>query len=202
MYGNLVLINHIRLLQWTEYYALKPYIPSLSVLRQKGNNNEDVKATAWVYGFKQRFKNAQDIRLILEATAAHFNCEGIIPVPPSSPERQPNSLQRLFNMPIIRKSASETRKYRHREPIPPNYNTTYEFNLPKGNKFLLVDDIIRTGRTLSHFKSALSGIGIDSIPVAIGIYYRLPVQTNDTISIFGTKSEIDISLDEMMMEID
>jgi predicted amidophosphoribosyltransferase len=159
-------------------------------------------ATAWVYGFKQRFKNAEDIRLILEATAAHFNCEGIIPVPPSTPDRQPNSLQRLFNTPIIRTSTAETRKYRHREAIPQNYNMTYDINLPKGKKFLLVDDIIRTGRTLHHFKSALSNMGVDSVPIALGIYYKLPVQINHTISIFSVKSEIDISLDEMMMDID
>lgn len=111
--GNFTLKHHIRLLKWANFNALKPYIPAFSALRREPKDSEAAQATAWVYGFKRHFKDADDFRMIIEAAAAHFGCDGIVPIPPSHPEGQPNSLQRLFGTPIRRTRAVETRKYNH-----------------------------------------------------------------------------------------
>jgi hypothetical protein len=42
-----------------------------------------------------------------------------------------------------------------------------------------VDDILRTGSTLSHFVSRTGGLGL-----AIGLYYKLPYVLGDSVSIY------------------
>ena len=206
MQHRLLLKHHVRFLVWPGddgfgHYGLKPYIPALGALRQMPKDDETAKATAWVYGFKRHFKNAGDVRLIVEAAATHFGCDGIIPIPPSHPDRQPNSLQKLFGKPIVRIREAETRKYRHRQPIPPDHCETYRLKLPRGKRFLLVDDILRTGRTMDHFRAVLEKSGFEAVSVALGMYYRLPFLPGDSISIYETRSETDMELERLMMEI-
>ncbi|HSW38048.1 MAG TPA: hypothetical protein VLL97_00985 [Acidobacteriota bacterium] len=193
--------HHIRLLKWANFNALKPYIPAFSALRREPKDSDAAQATAWVYGFKRHFKDADDFRVILEASAAHFGCDGIVPIPPSDPAAQPNSLQRLFGAPIRRTRAVETRKYNHHRFLPNHYQETYEVTPPPGRRFLLVDDILRTGTTMNHFRVTLAGMGRETVPLALGIYYRLPHEAGDSISIFIQKSETDLALDEMILEI-
>jgi hypothetical protein len=201
MSDSCLLKHHIRFLEWGHHYALKPYIPAFSALRQKPKDSEAVKSTAWIYGFKQHFKNADDFRMIIEAAANHFGCAGILPIPPSHPGRQPNSLQSLFGTPIRRTKAAATRKYDHHQSLSDSYQGTYEINSLKGRRFLLVDDILRTGTTMNHFRVTLASMGCETVPLALGIYYRLPYQAADSISIFMQRSETDQALDEMILEI-
>ncbi len=201
MSENILLKHHIHLLKWGFHYALKPYIPAFSALRRQPKDSEAVKSTAWIYGFKQHFKNAHDFRLIIEAASRHFDCAGILPIPPSHPDRQPSSLQRLFGTPIGRTKPATTRKYTHHESLPDSYQGTYEIEGIKAGRFLLVDDILRTGMTMNHFRVTLAGMGCETVPLALGIYYRLPYQAADSISIFIQRSETDQALDEMILEI-
>jgi hypothetical protein len=191
----------IRLLKWANFNALEPYIPSLGALLRMPKDDKTAQASSRVYGFKKHFKNADDFRMILEAAAVHFACDGIVPVPPSSPDRQPNSLQRLFGTPIKRTREVETRKYNHNRFFPEHYRETYEVAPPEGRRFLLVDDILRTGGTMNHFRVTMAGMGLETVPLALGIYYRLPYTAGDSIVIFVQKTEIDLALDEMILEI-
>lgn len=201
MTGACHLKHHIRLLRWSGHYALKPYIPAFSTLRQEPKDSDAVKSTAWIYGFKRHFKNADDFRMILEATALHFECDGIIPVPPSDPDAQPNSLQRLFGSPITRTKVVEMRKYNHHQSLSDHYPVSYEVGPLEGSRFLLADDILRTGITLNHFRVTLAGMGYATVPLALGIYYKLPYAPGDSISVFAEKSEMDQSLEGMILEI-
>jgi predicted amidophosphoribosyltransferase len=199
----MILKNHINvhLLKWSNFHALKPYIPALSSMLREPKDSKDLQATSWVYGFKKNFKQSSDFKMILEAAAAHFCCDGILPIPPSDPVRQPNSLQRLFGTPILRTEAVETRKYNHHRFLPEHYSRTYEVTPPDGSRFLLVDDVLRTGATMNHFRVTLAGMGLETVPLALGIYYRLPYLEGDSISIFVQKTEVDQVLDEMILEI-
>jgi hypothetical protein len=201
MSGICNLKHHIRLLKWANFNALVPYIPAFSALRREPKDSDAVKSTAWVYGFKRHFKDADEFRMILEAAAAHFGCDGIVPIPPSHPDRQPNSLQRLFGEPIRRIEAADSRKYNHHRFLPEHYHRIYEVAPPEGKRFLLVDDILRTGATMNHFRVTLAGMGIETVPMALGLYYRLPCQAGDSLSIFIEKSDVDRALDEMILEI-
>jgi len=191
----------IRLLRWANFHALGPYIPSLGTLLKLPRDDKGVQASSRVYGFKKHFRNADDFRMLLEAAAIHFSCDGILPVPPSSPDRQPNSLQRLFGMPIRRTREAETRKYNHLRFLPQHYRETYEVAPPEGKRFLLVDDILRTGVTMNHFRVTMAGMGLETIPLALGLYYRLPYTEGDSIGIFVQKTEIELALDEISFEI-
>jgi len=192
---------HCRLLRWANFNALKPYIPALSVLRNEPSDSKAAQATSWVYGFKAHFKEAEDFRMIIEAAAAHFSADAVVPVPPSDPERQPNSLQRLFGMSIRRTERIETRKYNHHRFLSGHYSMTYEMKPPEGRRFLLVDDVLRTGTTMNHFIAAMGRMGFETIPLVLGIYYRLPYEEGDSISIFIRKTDVDEALDEMILKI-
>lgn len=201
MGNRLLMKHHIRLLKWANFNALKPYIPSFSTLRQQPKDSDDVTSTTWVYGFKRHFKDAVDIRVIVQAVAIHFGCDGIIPIPPSRPDRQPNSLQKLFGDPIRRIEAAESRKYNHHRFLPDHYHETYKVTPLEGRRFLLVDDILRTGTTMNHFRVTMAGMGYETAPLALGIYYRLPYEAGDSISIFTEKTEMELSLEKMILEI-
>jgi len=201
MPDNYLLKHHVRLLKWGHHYALKPYIPALSVLRQAPKDSEAAKATAWIYAFKQHFKSADDFQMIIETAASHFNCDGILPIPPSHPDKQPNSLQKLFGSQIRRIEPAATRKYNHHESLPDSYENTYEIDALEGRRYLLVDDILRTGTTMNHFRVTLAGMGCETVPLALGIYYKLLYQESDSISIFVKKSEMEKALDGMILEI-
>jgi len=201
MRSTLYLKHHIQFLRWSGHYALKPYIPAFSALRQEPKDGEAAKSTAWIYGFKKHFKNAEDFRVILESAALHFKCDGIIPIPPSDPDTQPNSLQRLFGTPIRRTKAVETRKYNHRQSLSDHYYFSYELEPIAGKCFLLVDDIMRTGITMNHFRVTLARLGYMTVPMALGLYYKHPYTTGDSISVYVEKSEVDHSLEEMILEI-
>jgi len=193
--------SHCRLLKWANFHALKPYIPALSILRNEPRDSAAAQATSWVYEFKAHFKEAEDFRMILEAAAAHFSADAIVPIPPSDPERQPNSLQKLFGMPIRRTEPIETRKYNHHRFLPEHYSRTYEVKPPEGRRVLLVDDVLRTGATMNHFIAAMGRMGFETIPLVLGIYYRLSYVEGDSISIFVRKTEVDEALDEMILKI-
>jgi hypothetical protein len=193
--------HHIRLLVWKDFYGLKPYLPAFSALRQEPKDSEVAVSTAWLYGFKKHFKNSDDVKMIVEALASHFRCDVICPVPPSTPEDQPNSLQRLFGDPIRRIKAAESRKYNHQKQLPDDYAETYEITIARGERILLVDDILRTGITLDHYRKALSDLGMAVVPLALGFYYKLYFQYGDSISIFTEKSEMEMSLEKMIFEI-
>jgi hypothetical protein len=201
VHSNVILKHHIRLLRWSGHHALKPYIPAFSTLRQEPRDSDTAKSTAWIYGFKRHFKNADDFRMILEAAALHFKCDGIIPIPPSKPEDQPNSLQRLFGSPIRRIKAVETRKYNHRQSLSDDYYSSYEVEPMNGKCCLLVDGILRTGITMNHFRVTLARMGHMTVPMTLGLYHKHPYTTGDSISIFTEKSEMEMSLEKMIFEI-
>jgi hypothetical protein len=173
MQDNLRLKFVTGILEWNDIYALKPYVPALSRLRQLDETDKAKQSTKWVYGFKKNMGNAQEAKVLVEALRHYLECDQILAVPPSDPDAQPNSLQSLFGQSLRRTRKVETRKYNHRKALPAGYDQSYEIPKLNAKRLLLIDDICTTGRTLGHFKEVLEKSGFDAVPAALGIHHRL-----------------------------
>ncbi len=75
-------------------------------------------------------------------------------------------------MTIRRTAATAPRKYGHAAPVD---LASMEFPPPAsaGGRVLLVDDIGTTGATLTALRNHLAGLGVEAVPLALGLNWRL-----------------------------
>lgn len=208
---DFVPITNCRLLEWEGIYGIWPYIPSLSVLMKSKTSERIRRLSKKIYNFKRYGKSMEEIRLLIMAIEEIFNCERIVVIPPSHPEGQPSILQKLFGINIKRVKNVEPRKYNHKRELGAGYENSYIIKDDIKEKCLLIDDIITSGVTMRHFMGRLAANRIEVVPLAIGMYYRLPYREADYIAIFEkTKRSIkkekeifkDMDFDNIFKELD
>ena len=186
MPDNLDLKYSIRLMSWSGYYGIWPYVARLGSMLQLPKDDFSAQVSNKILRFKQTGKHSDEIKLLISTIAKHFGCDSVLIVPPSDPDKQPSSLQKLFGQKINRIKPVETRKYNHAKPLSDDYSTSYEVK-EDSKKPLIVDDVLRTGKTMCHFASHLGGVGL-----SVGMYYKLPYVLGDSISIFEQKQKSDM----------
>jgi len=166
--------EEIKFFQWQGIFGFKPYIPSLSRLRQMSKEKIERRESEWVYNFKSKGKHSGAVKRMIETLASHLGCEKILAVPPSMVKAQPNGLQDLFGRHIWRIQDAQTRKYNHKKRLPEGYGQSYIISgFQKSEKILIVDDICTTGTTLFHFRDRLKEWGCDAVPACLGFHYKL-----------------------------
>jgi hypothetical protein len=179
-------LKRVDLLRWGDIYGLKVYTSILSANFETGARKEkgDPKEARWVYNFKKFGKCADEVRLMVSVLAAHLGCLDIVAVPGSGTEA--NQLQKLFGTKIERIKEVQTRKNRHKEPLPDDYEDSYVIHTEeiRGEKILVVDDITTTGTTLNHFADSLGKIGYEVIKAAIGLDYKLDIQEGEPLYVY------------------
>lgn len=178
MPGNPDLKYSVRLLAWSGCFGMWPYIPRLGYMLSAPKDDLTVQMSNKILRFKQSGKHSDEIKLLVMAIAAHFGCDAVLAVPPSEPDKQPNSLQKIFGRKINRIKLVETRKYNHNKSLPIDYASSYDIS-ENCRRPLIVDDVLRTGSTLKHFVSRLGGLGL-----AVGLYYKLPYVPGNSIHIY------------------
>ena len=157
----------------TAVYALKRYVPRMATLRQMKKGSQTRAENDYAYSFKTAGKHAEEVEHCLRRMADQLGCTGILAVPPSSVDGQPNACQRIFGVTIRRTRDAAPRKYNHGKPIPDGYEETYAIEHVAGEgKYLLVDDICTTGKTLLHYKAAVEALGAAVEMAAVGIHHK------------------------------
>ena len=161
-------------------YALKRYVPRMATLRQLKKDSRTKAENDYAYNFKISGRHADEVEHCLRRMAEHLGCAGILAVPPSAVDTQPNACQRIFGINVRRTRDAEPRKYNHSKPIPDGHEDTYVIeNVARGGKYLLVDDICTTGKTLLHFKAAVEALGAAVEMAAVGIHHKLALTLAD-----------------------
>lgn len=178
MHDNLSLKHSVRLLAWSGFFGMWPYIPRLGYMLSAPKDDLTVQMSNKILRFKQSGKHSDEIKLLIMAIAGHFECDAVLAVPPSEPDKQPNSLQKIFGRKINRIKPVETRKYNHNKSLPVDYASSYDIS-ENCRRPLIVDDVLRTGSTLKHFVSRLGGLGL-----AVGLYYKLRYVPGNSIHIY------------------
>lgn len=200
MQGNLRLKAAVRLLKWNEIYGFKEYCPTIVYLHSK-QPDVDRQGSQWVYDFKKRGKYRVEVGLLLEALRVHLKCDEAIAIPPSSPDDQPNELQRLLGVRIQRTKEVTTRKFHHTKELCKGYGKSYMVNGVVGPRILLVDDIVTTGRTLNHFREALTKKGFEVEMAALGIHYKRDYRESDSLAVFIQETQAEAELKSLLKEI-
>jgi hypothetical protein len=166
--------RRFQVFEWKGVYALKPYIPRMASLRQKPVGDQLRAGTEWVYGFKSRGKNKEEVKGMVQALRERFKCEKVLAIPPSKTKSQPNALQDVFMSYIHRTQDTITRKYNHKKDLDDEYKSSYIISgIQKKDRVLIIDDICTTGKTLIHFKERLEDAGCDVVMACIGYHYKL-----------------------------
>lgn len=100
-----------------------------------------------------------------------MDCGEVWAVPGHLPDKS-NSLQDLFGVSIRRGRTTAARKYRHAAPVEIG---SFDFPPPPadGRPVLIVDDVTRTGATLTALRDALAARGVAAVPLACGMFWRM-----------------------------
>lgn len=124
-----------------------------------------------VYRFKAVGENAGTVKRLMEQAAVDLGCVAVWAVP-GHEAGAVGHLQRLFGTTIKRTRTTERRKYNHKAPVDVG---SLEFPPPPaaGGRVLLVDDVATSGATLLAIRDHLAGLGIEAVPLVLGLNWRL-----------------------------
>jgi len=92
---------------------------------------------------------------------------------PGHDPNQENQLQRLFGASIRRARTVEPRKYNRNQPVEIGSMDFPERKASAGGKVLLVDDVATSGGTLLAIRDHLATMGVEAVPLALGLNWRL-----------------------------
>jgi hypothetical protein len=124
-----------------------------------------------VFRFKKTGESADVWRSLIEGARDALNCAVTWAVPGHDPNAT-SHLQELFGITIQRARTVERRKYNHAGPVDVG-SMDYPPPPQDGRPVLLVDDIATTGATLATIRDHLRTRGIDALPLALGLNWRL-----------------------------
>ena len=149
--------------------ALLPYRSTFNA-RARGDKR-DALAAQRVYRFKSEGESAATWQALIEAAREDLDCCAVWIVPPHDPNAE-SQLQRLFGASIRRNRTTEPRKYRHAAPVEIG---SFDFPPPpeSGGCVLLLDDVTTSGATLCAIRDHLAGLGVETVPLALGMAARL-----------------------------
>jgi hypothetical protein len=152
--------------------GIKGLLPYRSTYRLRAHGDKrGALAAQRCYRFKQKGESDDVWRRLIETAVRDLDCGEIWTVPPHDPSTE-SHLQRLFGMTIRRTRSVQRRKYGHKAPVE---IASMAFPEPPadGRPVLLVDDIATTGATLTAIRDHLAGLGVECIPLALGLNWRL-----------------------------
>lgn len=159
-----------------------------------------------IINFKNRNINKSYFKQVIGAIQNYFKPSMIIVLPGSSVE--PSNLQKLLNnFYITRTKEVAQMKYRENKTIQNNELDTLkiEWEKIKGNKILLIDDLITTGNTMEFYKTHLkTKLNSEFICYGLGINHKLePILINELEIRDDYDEEIDINelLSQIKVEI-
>jgi hypothetical protein len=124
-----------------------------------------------VYRFKAQGESGATWQRMIEAARDDLSCCEVWVVPGRDPGKV-SALQKLFGTAIRRTRKTEPRKYRHVAPVD---LSSMDFPPPPkaGKPVLLVDDVTQSGGTLAAIRDHLAGLGIECVPLALGMFHRM-----------------------------
>lgn len=125
--------------------------------------------TRLVYEFKRNNAKVKFFEERVRMVACGLGCSDIVAVPPHLPTA--NNLQLIFGETIRRVKEVQARKYTHKEALPTDYAESYLIDVGKilGKRVLLVDDIITSGATITHFAETLEALGYEVVLFGLGL---------------------------------
>jgi hypothetical protein len=124
-----------------------------------------------VFRFKQRGESAEVWQRLIELAAGKLGCVEVWAVPGHDPNAE-NQLQRLFGTTIRRARTVEARKYNRKSPVEVGSMDFPERGASAG-PVLLVDDVATSGGTLTAIRDHLATMGVEAVPLALGLNWRL-----------------------------
>ena len=147
--------------------ALLPYASTFNT-RARGDKRHSLAAQR-VYRFKTQGESAAVWQRLIEGARDDLGCAAVWAVP-GHEAGAVSHLQRLFGQSIRRTRTVETRKYRHPEPVDLG---SLELPASAAGRVLLVDDVTRTGETLCVIRDELAARGVEAVPLALGMFWRM-----------------------------
>lgn len=152
--------------------GIRGLLPYRSTFRLRAMGDKvGALAAQRVFRFKSEGESADVWRALIEAARAEMACGEIWTVPGHDPNKT-SHLQELFGTSIRRARTVPPRKYGHAAPVDVG---SMDFPPPPadGLPVLLVDDIATTGATLDAIRRHLAGLGVEAVPLALGLNWRL-----------------------------
>jgi hypoxanthine phosphoribosyltransferase len=150
--------------------GIRGLLPYRSTFRLRAmGDTRGALASQRVFRFKSTGESAEVWRRLVEQAAADLGCAAVWVVPGHDPNTE-SHLQRLFGVSIRRARTVERRKYHHSGPVETN-SMDYPASAP--GRVLLVDDVCTTGATMTAIRNHLSTLGIEALPLALGLNWRL-----------------------------
>lgn len=166
--------NDFKIYKWNNIYGFLPYLPRIDNLRQLPKDDGLKKSTEWVFDFKRRGSHTREVKEMAGFLAEKLKCDKIVAIPPSSIEKQPNSLQQIYGNHINRIEDVETRKWKHNKKIPDDYVKSFTFTgISKGEKILIIDDVCTTGKTLQYYNDFFRSIGFITAMACVAFHHKL-----------------------------
>ncbi len=155
-----------------------------------------------IINFKNRGINRSYFKQVIKAIEKYFNPDLTIALPGSSTE--PTNIQKLLeNYYITRTKEVSQMKYRENKTIQDNETDTLkiEWEKIKGNKILLIDDLITTGNTMEFYKTLLkTKLNSEFICYGLGINYKLEPKLINELEIRENYDE-EIDINELLSQI-
>jgi hypothetical protein len=152
--------------------GIRGLLPYRSTFRLRAmGDKRGALAAQRVFRFKKSGESAAVWQRLIEAAAADLGCVAVWAVP-GHEAGAVGHLQGLFGETIRRTRTTEPRKYGHAAPVDV---ASMEFPTPpaSGGRVLLVDDVATTGATLTAIRDHLAGLGVEAVPLALGLNWRL-----------------------------
>jgi len=156
--------------------GLLPYRSTFNA-RARGDTREALSSQR-VFRFKTQGESSLVWQRLIEAAREDLGCAAVWTVPGHDPNAT-SRLQELFGVTIRRARTVPPRKYGHHAPVDLG---SFDFPPPPASagRVLLVDDVCTSGGTLAAIREHLAGLGVEAVPLALGVNPRLLPRGFDT----------------------